>query len=305
MRQQYDAALKHFAKVAEMFPDSPEGVLFQAAAIQARSMDFRDFGENKQFDSLLAISEKLSEEMIERNPQSPWGHYYLGTTRGMISYDLIQRGDYLGGYFKGRSSVSEIEETLELDSTFYDCYSILGTYYYWKSRKTTWIPFFTDEREKGIQCLLLASERGRYQKYPALSNLVWVYLDAQRWAETEPYARRALHLYPRQRAFLHALASSLMGQRRFEEAKVAYENQLAEILTVNAPNAYNEIGARLNIVFMKKELRDTTNVREHLDRIFSKAKGRFPRNLQDKLEQHLEHARRLHAEISSGTFPGQ
>ena len=308
MRQEYSAAMEHFQRVSDMFPQSPEGFLFQAAAIQAQAMDFRDFRENDRFDSLLTISRSLAEQMVERDPQSPWGHYYLGTTIGMDSYDRIQRGEYVSGYFKGRSAVSAIEKTLELDSTFYDCYSILGTYYYWKSRKTeflNWLPFFQDERGKGIQYLHRTVQNGRYQRFPALSNLVWVNLDAQNYAEAETFARVGLQLYPNQRAFLHALASSLQGQNKYIAAKEAFEHLLAEILSVQAPNAYSEIGIRVNIVLMKRAVRDTTQVRKHLAIIFSKQENPYPDALREKMNQHFTLARRFQQELSNGTFPGQ
>ncbi|MCI0706494.1 MAG: hypothetical protein L0Y80_03290 [Ignavibacteriae bacterium] len=308
MRQEYDAAFEHFRQVSAAYPASPVGFLFQAATLQARAADFRVFEENETFDSLLNIARDIAEEMVEKEPNSPWARYFLGTVLGMDSYDRIQRGDFFGGYFKSRASVSEIEETLELDSTFYDCYSILGTYYYWKSRKTEfldWLPFFSDDREQGIRYLHLAVQNGRYQRFPALSNLVWVYLDAAKHDSAEVFARMGLRHYPNQRTFLHALGSSLSGQKRYAEAKDAFERQLQEILNAPHPNEYNEIGARVNVVFMKRTIRDTTDVRRQLSIILSKKVTDLPDYLQGKVEPHMQMARRFQQELDSGTFPGQ
>ena len=96
-----------------------------------------------------------------------------------------------------------------------------------------------------------------------------------------------------------------MGQRKFSEALQAYESQLHAILADSAPNTYNEIGCRLNIVWMKRELKDTTSVREHLSVIVSKHREQFPSSLRQKLDEKFDYALRFQQELANGTFPGQ
>lgn len=303
MKQKYSAALQHFREVALQHPDAPEGALFQAAVLQTAAIDFRDFREKELFDSLLSDTRSVAEKLIESRPSSPWGHYYLGTALGMESYDKIQRGEYISGYFKVRSAVSELEKTLRLDSTFYDVYSVLGTYYYWKSRKTeilNWLPFFSDDRAKGIQYLRLAADKGRYQRFAALSNLLWIFLDASDFQHAEEVARIALQKYPTHRILLQGLAGALHNRNKLKDALGAYERQLGAIVADNAPNDYNEIGCRMNIVSVKISLKDTTQVREHLSVVLSKEQQAFPSNLRSKVEEKFQQARRFQEQLVNG-----
>jgi len=305
LQQRYSNASSYFSELSQHYPDSPEGSVFQAAALQTAAIDFRDFRQMEQFDSLLGITKSIAEKMIEEKPTSPWGHYYLGTALGMESYDKIQRGEYISGYFKGRSAVNELENVLKLDSSFYDAYSVLGTYYYWKSRKTeiiNWLPFFSDERAKGIQCLVFANEKGRYQHFAAMSNLLWIYVDAGEYKKAEDLARQALERYPLHRIFLHGLAGALQGQNKMSEALDVYQRQLAAILADDSPNDYNEIGCRLNIVYAKKALRDTTTIREQLSAILDKQQNKFPSFLRTKVDEKFQQARRFQDELSRGTI---
>ena len=305
LQQRYSSASDYFSELSQQYPDSPEGSVFRAAALQTSAIDFRDFREKAQFDSLLEVTRGIAEKMVQEKPGSPWGHYYLGTALGMESYDRIQRGEYISGYFKGRSAVSELEKVLKMDSTFYDAYSVLGTYYYWKSRKTefiNWLPLFSDERAKGIQCLLLANEKGRYQQFAAMSNLVWIYVDAGENKKAEELARQALERYPTHRIFLHGLGGALQAQNKFAEALDAYQRQLAAILADDSPNDYNEVGCRLNIVYMNVALRDTTIVREQLSAILDKQQNIFPSFLRSKVDEKFQQARRFQDELSRGTI---
>ncbi|MGH2568918.1 MAG: tetratricopeptide repeat protein [Bacteroidota bacterium] len=308
MKQEYEAALQHFQKLSTRSPDSVEGYLFQAAVLQTRAIDYREFRGKEQFDSLLALARVRAESIIDAQPQSPWGHYYLGTALGMESYDRIQRGEYVTGYFKGRSALSAIEKALEIDSTFYDSYSVLGTYYYWKSRKTeflNWLPFFHDDRVKGIEYLRKAVEQGRYQRFVAMSNLLWIYLDAGDFGEAEQLARTALQSYPTHRIFLHGLAGALQNQGKWNESLEFFQRQLKAILDDTPPNDYNEIGCRINIVFVKVAMKDTTEIREHLAEVLAKEQKLFPPHLRAKVEEKFQQARAFEQRLVNGKISSE
>jgi tetratricopeptide (TPR) repeat protein len=308
LKQQYTAARQHFRRVAERYTNTPEGYLFQAAALQAQAIDFRQFIDKEQFDSLLDVTRSVAETMIADHPASPWGYYYRGTALGMESYDKMQRGEFLSGYVKGRSAVSSLEKALELDSTFYDAYAVLGTYYYWKSRKTEflhWLPFVRDDRRKGIEYLRRVVEKGRYQRLAALSNLLWVYIDASEFQQAEALARRALQQYPRHRIFLNGWATALHQQNKYAEALEAYERLLRAIQEDAAPNGYNEVACRVNILSIKASLHDTTQYREHLAALRLMQQRVFPPYLRQKVEEKFQQARQLEKLFSSGKLSSQ
>ena len=303
MQQRYEDALDHFRRLVFLSPQSPAGFLFQAAVLQTRALDYRMFSDRKQFDSLLAVARTRAEEMVEQEPRSPWGHYYLGTALGMMSYDQIQRGEFLRGYFKGRAAVASLEKALERDSTFSDAYAVLGTYYYWKTRKTaflSWLPFLRDDRQTGIDYLRRAVEYGRYQRFAALSNLLWIYLDAKEFQKAEALVRTALQRYPQHRILLLGLAGALQNQGRYGEALGVYERQLKSILLDRIPNPYTELDCRVNIMTVKIALNDTSQLRSHLNAVFAMPTQSFPPFLREKVEEKFQQARRFEELLTNG-----
>jgi tetratricopeptide (TPR) repeat protein len=291
MKHEYARADSVFRVVAKHYPDHPVGYLYRAAVLQAYNIDFDVPIEQGKFDSLIRMGKGASEKI-----SSPWSGYFLGTADGYDAYERVERGDWFGGVRKGMSSASQFEEIIDKDSSFYDAYVGLGTYYYWRSRKTEflqWLPFIKDDRARGIQLLMIGADRSEYNRFAAMSALISIYLDAEKYKQAEEWSRRGLQSYPKNRIFLWGLATALDRQNRFAESVAAYSNLLEKIVHGHAPHPYNEIVCRLNLVKSKMALNDTTDVFDHLHQLLSYETYVFPSNLQSRAEAKFESAREL------------
>jgi tetratricopeptide (TPR) repeat protein len=291
LKHEYDRADSVFNVVAHRYPEHPIGYLYQAAVMQAYTMDFDVPIEQEKFDSLLMRGENAAEKF-----SLPWSEYFLGTADGYDAYERVESGDWFGGVRKGMSSASQFEEIIGKDSSFYDAYVGIGTYYYWRSRKTEflqWLPFVKDDRALGITMLIVGAERSEYNRFAAMSALISIYLDAEEYKQAEEWSRRGLNSYPENRIFLWGLATSLDRQNRFAEAASAYANLLENIVRGHAPHPYNEIVCRLNLVKSKIALNDTTNVLYHLKQLLSYEKCSFPPHLHSRAKAKFEEARAL------------
>jgi tetratricopeptide (TPR) repeat protein len=291
LKHEYDRADSVFIIVTNRYPDHPVGYLYRAAVMQAYNMDFDVPIEQEKFDSLLMMGKSAAEKY-----SLPWSEYFLGTADGYDAYERVERGDWLGGVRKGMSSASKYEKIIEKDSSFYDAYVGLGTYYYWRSRKTEflqWLPFVKDDRALGIKMLVVGAERSEYNRFAAMSALISIYLDADEYKQAEEWSKRGLNSYPENRIFLWGLATSLDRQNRSAEAVAAYSNLLENIVRGHAPHPYNEIVCRLNLVKSKIALNDTTNVFYHLKQLLTYEKCSFPPNLQSRAKAKFEEARAL------------
>ena len=288
LKQEYNRADSLFRYIANHFPNHPAGFLYQAAAMQAYSIDFDVPVERRRFDSLLELGKKTAEKL-----DSPWREYFLGTADGYEAYERVERGDWFGGVKKGMSSASKFEEVVEKDSSFYDAYVGIGTYYYWRSRKTAfirWLPFVSDDRQPGIQMLITASERSEYNRFAAMSALVSIYLDTEDYKQVEDWSLRGLKYYPENRIFLWGFATALDRQKRFIDAAKAYTTLLENLLHINSPHPYNEIVCRLNLVKTKLAVEDTSTIEHHLKQLLSYEKNSFPSNMQSRAKAKFEEA---------------
>jgi len=307
LRQQYEPADSLFKLISMQFPGHPAGYLYQAAVVESRSMDFVSEFHEERFDSLLGISLKLAEKMIEGEPASPWGYYFLATTLGYDAFTRANRGDWFGGLRKGLSSASEFKSCVAKDSTFYDAFAGLGTYYYWKSRKTEfllWLPFISDDRVEGIRLLQQCSKLGTYNRYVALSALVTIFLDAGEFEKAEETARQALSQYPMNRVFLWGLGRALMNRGEYKDAVEVYGRILQSIGLEVTTNPLSEITCRLNIVNAKLALRDSLDVKVHLEAILGYESHTFPEEVRSRARAKFEEARQIQSLIRSHRASG-
>lgn len=296
MKQDYDQADSLFRSVASRYPHNPAGYLYQAAVMQAYSFDFMVPLKHSTFDSLLEIGRQTA-----KNLDSPWREYFLATADGYEASERADRGDWFGGVRKGLSSASQFEEVIEKDSSFYDAYVGIGTYYYWRSRKMyflSWLPFVHDDREQGIQLLKESAERAVYNHFAAISSLVSILIDAENYKELLEWSQRGLAYYPENRTFLWGLVTALDQQGQKREAVDTYEHLLGNLITSSAPHPYDQIVCRLNLAQCQLYLKDTTRASSNLRALMQFEGADFPQQLKDRAQAKFTRARELLAQLN-------
>ncbi len=298
LRQEYDRADSVFRYVMMKFQGHPLGYLYSAAVMEARSMDYLDPLDFGRYDSLLGLAKTEAEKIISDYPDSPMGYYYNGTAVGYDAYAQVDAGNWLGGIMKGLSAASDFKKSVALDSTFYDAYVGVGTYYYWKSRKTDFLNWaLGDRRADGIRLLEIAAEKGEQNKYTALSALSAIYLDSHEFDRSIQCAKRGLERYPENRIFLWALAAALEQSGTYTDAVQTYKHLLANILRTKMPNPYNEILCRLNFVKASLALGETQGLNVQIDAILLYEHSVFPENLSKRAIIKFEQARNIRAQL--------
>lgn len=295
LRQEYSQADSLFCDITNRYPNHPAGYLYQAAVMQAYAIDFTVPINRDKFESLLESGKKATQ-----NLKSPWREYFFATADGYDAYERVERGDWFGGVRKGFSSVSKFEEIIGKDSSFFDAYVGIGTYYYWRSRKMeflNWLPFVHDDRELGIQLLKKGVEHAEYNRFAAMSALVAIYLDKEEYKEMEEWSRRGLKSYPGNRIFLWGMATALDRQGKIREAVTAYKSLLNSILKYSAPHPYDEIVCRLNLSKCMLLIKDTTEVSHYLQVLLKYEDAKFPPHLKDRAQAKFTQARELLAKL--------
>jgi tetratricopeptide (TPR) repeat protein len=298
LRQEYGRADSVLQFVTTRYPGHPLGYLYRAAVMEAKSMDYLDPLDFSRYDSLLAVAKTEAERIVEAFPDSPLGYYYLGTAIGYDAYAQVDAGNWLGGILKGLSAASSFKKSVELDSSFYDAYVGVGTYYYWKSRKADFLNWaLGDRRVEGIKLLEIASEKGDHNKYAALSALTAIYLDTRQYGLSIQCARRALDRYPENRIFLWELVEAQTQSGNYVDVIQTYEHLLTNILKARIQNPYNEILCRMNLVKAKIILKQTQGLDKHIEAILAYEHFVFPSNLTNRAKNKFEQARAIRAQL--------
>jgi tetratricopeptide (TPR) repeat protein len=298
LKQEYDRADSLFRYVMIKYQGHPLGYLYLAAVMEARSMDYLDPLDFGRYDSLLGLAKTGAEKIISAYPDSPMGYYYVGTAVGFDAYAQVDAGNWLAGIMKGLSAASDFKKSVELDSTFYDAYVGVGTYYYWKSQKAEFLNWaLGDRRAEGIRLLEVAAEKAEQNKYTALSALSAIYLDAHQFDRSMQCARRGLERYPENRIFLWGLAAAQEQSGNYIDALQTYQHLLNNILNTKMPNPYNEILCRLNFVKAHLALKQTENLNTQIDAILSYEHFVFPESLTKRAIRKFEEARNIRAQL--------
>jgi tetratricopeptide (TPR) repeat protein len=296
LQQDYEQADSLFRHVTREFPEHPAGYLYQAAVMQSRAMDYESRVDVASFDSLIKRGKQKAERLIDEEPSSPWGYYFLGTAYGYDSYARVFRGDWFGGALQGLASVSQFKKSIARDSTMYDACAGIGTFYYWRSRRTAyfnWLPFLGDDRSDACTLIQKTIRQGTYNRYTAISMLVTIYIDAEKYDAAAYYANLGLGRYPNNRMFLWGEATALQKRERFGKATQAYRRLLQSILDEKENNHYNEIVCRLNLVKVQVASGDSTGVDSQLQSILAYENREFPEHLRDRAKDKFQMARDL------------
>jgi tetratricopeptide (TPR) repeat protein len=298
LKQDYNQADSVFQIIVGKFPHHPLGYLYRAAVMQARSIDYLDPLDFAAFDSLLARAKTEAQKIVDTSPDSPLGYYYLGTAEGYDAYARVDAGNWLAGIVKGLSAASDFKKSVELDSSLYDAYVGVGTYYYWKSRKTDFLNWaLGDRRADGIRLLEVAASKGDQNRFTALSALTAIYTDAHEYGKAIQCARQALNRYPDNRIFLWGLAAAQEQSDKFAGAAETYQRLLASILSATIPNPYDEILCRLNLVKAKLALKQTEGLETQIAAILAFEHYTFPDNLTSRAKDKFVQARNIQSQL--------
>ncbi len=244
---QYGKAFELFDRIIAERPQCPTGYFFKAAALQAKMMDFEDYRWESEFYALLDTTEELCRRIGRRNGADPWAEFFLGGALGFRAAYQAKRGHWWSGFKNGRRAKASLEEALRLDPQLWDAYLGLGTYHYWRSRMTRflrWLPFISDEREKGIRELWLAAQKGHFSSAAAKEGLAWIYIEEGEYGKALSLSEELCKLYPSGRSFLWGKARALWGEGDWQGAEDTYRRILNSVEAEEFDNHYNAIECR-------------------------------------------------------------
>mgnify|MGYP001350180656 CR=1 FL=1 len=207
--QKYSQAEFHFMRLAKKNTEFPLWNLYFAAAKIAKAYDFGYDYTDKSIQENLDIALRKSEKLYDKDKENIWNVYFVSLSKGYIAYFNALNENWVTSLKYGLSSLSGFEECIKKDPNFYDAYTCIGIFKYWKSRKTEflkWLPFYSDEKQKGLGYLRKAFEHNSFNSYLAVYNMVWILIDEGKNKQAVHVSDSALKRYPDVRLFEWGLA---------------------------------------------------------------------------------------------------
>ena len=197
--ERMEDALALFQKIIDRDREDPRGYFYKAAVFSVTMLDYKTRHFEPQFNRYIDLAIEKAESRLTSNDRDAEAHFYLGGAYGYRGIDKTMVGGWLGAFIDGTRGVFHLQKALGLNPKYYDAYYGLGAYHYWVSAKSSilwFLPFFADERARGIEELRLASDKGRYSMYEARGTLVTVLMNEKRWKEALAEVEVLLDKFP-------------------------------------------------------------------------------------------------------------
>ena len=209
INQDYEGARIFFKALDDEYSNLPFGKIYLAAVSIAESYDYAEEFDSDFIYNNLEEAKDQSLDLLDEDEENIWYNYFYALSEGYIAYFNAINESWLSAVSTGLNSISAFEDCLEIDPTFYESYIAIGTFEYWKSRKSealSWLPFIDDNKNYGIERLITAIDSSSYNTYLAINSLIWIYIDQENYLAAIQTADKALIDFPESRLFKWGLA---------------------------------------------------------------------------------------------------
>lgn len=162
-------------------PGRPMFHLIYGSILHAAMLDSEDYSREKEFFAHIDSSIDALEKWSDDNHNDPWSRFFLGSAYGYKAILYTQKGSWLKSFINGIKAKNNFGKAIDMDPTLYDAYTGMGNYHYWSTVKLgKYIPFLPDNREKGIEELMLAADSSLFSRLPAKTGLAWALINEKR-----------------------------------------------------------------------------------------------------------------------------
>lgn len=293
IRENYELAGKKFKKIISQEPENPAGYFFLGACYQTQMIDLESDFREKVFYQNMEKAIQLSRKRIEKDKNDIWAHIYLGNAYGAIAVYDAKHKRWWSGLRKGLKAKSAFKKVIELDSTFYDAYLGLGSYHYWASVVTKalrWLPFFRDERKRGIAEVKLAAEKSLYSKESAKYGLIYIYVEEKEYDRAIKLAKEMNQEFPESKLFLWPLAEALYIKKDWINS-IRWYQKILELISHPDPSGYfNTIECRHQIAKCYFNLKMYKKCKEECEKIL---KYPLSPEVQKKQKEKLKQTKKM------------
>ncbi len=201
-------------------PEEPIGYLIKAAVVQYAGMDYEDSSREEEFYRLIDRAESLGKRKLDEDRSDLWARYSIASAQCFRGARSASRGSFVKGILKSRSGANGMAGIRRIEPLFYDAYLCDGSYRFWKSVATgslRMLPFFRDEREKGIEDVRKAITLGTLTGPVAYVTLLEMLLEHDAGAAVE-LGEKLAREHPECRLFEWQLGEGCKKTGRFGRA---------------------------------------------------------------------------------------
>ncbi len=193
-----------------------------------------------------------------------------------------------------------MEWILTVDDSFYDACFTAGCYRFWKSvamRQVSWLPFFGDDRKRGIEEVRKAAEKGKLTGPLSASMLLQMLVAYNPRAAIE-LGEKMTAAYPSCRLFAWQLGEAYKKTGKYSEAVYVFSGIADSFSRDAADDGSGQLRCWWKLAVLSKSLGKNDRCREYCERIIGLSE-KTPSSGHQK--GRIERAKTMLRELGSGT----
>jgi tetratricopeptide (TPR) repeat protein len=274
-QKKYFEAIAMCDQVIRQYPDNPLGYLGAAGVYHIIMLNYRITQFEPKFDSLANQAIVIGEKALQRYANDANAYFALGAAYGFRGLNRIRKGEWFGAFKDGLKGVANMKKAHEMNPELHDVYYGLGLYYYWKSAKArvlTFLRLMKDERQKGIEYLKIAMQKGRLSALEAVFALIEIYYYEDRYEEALAASLSLKEKFDQDLNWNYLTAKIYDKLNRWAEAKEQF-TRLLKLLEESEFKAYGFLAeCHFGIAKASFELGDYHLARAELDQALTLSK---------------------------------
>lgn len=235
----FERSEKIFNSIIEQYPDSPTGYHFKSIPYLWKYLDNKNDSDFVSFINLSDSTIKKVNDFLESDSVDTFLYYILGSSYSYRAMAFTRQESYLGAVLATKKSLSYMNNLVFIDSTYYDAYMGLGLFNFiigqtppslkWAMRMTG----IEGEKDKGIEYLKLAADKGKFSKVEAQFYLSQILAEFYgEYDKAEELLNSLNKKYRKNLLFKYSLASFYLRLSRLEKS----ENLFSRIITSKDTN---------------------------------------------------------------------
>lgn len=235
----FEKSEKIFNSLIEKYPDAPAGYHFKSIPHLWKYLDNKNDSDYVSFINLSDSTINKANDFLDSDSIDTFLYYILGSSYSYRAMAFTRQESYMDAVLATKKSFSYLNNTVLNDSTYYDAYMGLGLFNFmiaqtppalkWAMRMTG----IEGEKNKGIEYLKLAADKGKFSKVEAqfyLSQILAEFYDE--FEKAEELLISLNKKYRKNLLFKYSLASLYLKLSRLEKS----ENLLNRIISSSDTN---------------------------------------------------------------------
>lgn len=252
----YKGARDIFQQMTKVSPDNPAGYVYLANNlwletlnsnrrlssslysggsfyVQDAEQDEADLKRDREFNDLIKKAVALSKARLQANPQDVDALYYQASALGLrAGYSLSVNRSFRRAIGDANESVKLQKRVIKLDPGYTDAYLSIGLYEYvvdslpWVWRTLARLAGIKGSKQKGIEHLLMVTDKGKYTADDARVLLIGLYSRENQPERAFEMINHLASKYPRNYLLGVERAAMLSRMGKADEADKAFADLL-------------------------------------------------------------------------------